>query len=307
MKPAARRHHYLPQTYLAPFTSTGSKTDQFFVLDLSGGRPFSTSPINVAVERDFNRIDIEGQSIDAIEQALSPFETGAAIAIRNVIETEKFPNDEDCNWILNLLGLIAVRNPQRRKSFNRSREQSINCIGDILISDKKIWEHHLKKARESGENINDDVPFDDVKRFIEERKYRIEFSPGSNLRVEFHAFDKLLPILGQRTWSVLVAPNNGPEFICSDHPVTLISKSGKDGPLGYGLKETEVFFPLGRRVGFYGVFETPLRPVVKLEPYQVARMNERVALNAERHVFSALESFFMLVDHQIREVQFTQG
>ncbi len=161
----------------------------------------------------------------------------------------------------------------------------------------------MKKARESGENINNDVSFDNVKQFIEERKYRLAFSPEGNLRVEFPAFDKLLPILGQRTWSVLVAPNDGPEFICSDHPVTLVWKSGKMGPVGYGLKKTEVFFPLGRRVGFYGVFETPLKPVVKLKPVHVALMNRRVALSAERHVFSALESFFMCHDGQIREVQ----
>lgn len=293
MKSTARRHHYLPQAYLAAFTRTGSKDDQFFVLNVHSGRPFSTSPINVAVERDFNRVDIEGRSIDAIEQALSPFEEQAVMAIRNVIESEKFPNEEDCNWILNLLGLIAVHNPQLQKSFNRSREQLIHCIGDLLVSDKKIWEHHVKKAREFVENINNDVSFDNMKQFIEERKYRLEFSPEGNLRVEFHTFDKLLPILGQRTWSVLVAPNDGPEFICSDHPVTLVWKSGKVGSVGYGLKETEVFFPLGRNIGFYGVFETPLKPAVKLKPDHVAMMNRRVILNAERHVFSALESFFM--------------
>jgi hypothetical protein len=303
MKSTARRHHYLPQAYLAAFTRTGSKDDQFFVLNVHSGRPFSTSPINVAVERDFNRVDIEGRSIDAIEQALSPFEEQAVMAIRNVIESEKFPNEEDCNWILNLLGLIAVHNPQLQKSFNRSREQLIHCIGDLLVSDKKIWEHHVKKAREFVENINNDVSFDNMKQFIEERKYRLEFSPEGNLRVEFHTFDKLLPILGQRTWSVLVAPNDGPEFICSDHPVTLVWKSGKVGPVGYGLKETEVFFPLGRNIGFYGVFETPLKPAVKLKPDHVAMMNRRVILNAERHVFSALESFFMWHDGQIREVQ----
>lgn len=302
-KPTARRHHYLPQIYLAAFTGTGLKDDQFFVLDVHSGRPFRTSPKNVAAERDFNRVDIEGRSPDAIEQALAPFEGQAAMAIRKVIESEEFPNDEDCNWILNLIGLIAVHNPQLRKSFNQFQEQVIHRIGDLLVSDKKIWDHHVKKVREAGDNINEDVSFEDMKRFIEERKYRLEFSPEGNLRVEFRAFDKLLPILGQRTWSVLVAPNDGPEFICSDHPVTLVWKSGKYGPVGYGLKETEVFFPLGRRVGFYGVFETPLRPVVMLKPSHVATMNRRVVLNAERHIFSAIESFFMWHEGQIREVK----
>lgn len=145
-KPIARRHHYLPQSYLAAFTNTGQKDGQFNVLEVQSGRSFRTSPINVATERDFNRVDIEGHSPDAIEQALAPFEAQAVAAIRKVIETEEFPNDDDWNWILNLLGLIAVRNPQLRESFNYSREQVIHRIGDLLVSDKKIWDHHVKKS-----------------------------------------------------------------------------------------------------------------------------------------------------------------
>ena len=302
-RPTARHHHYLPRAYLATFTDNGTKDGQFFVLEVKSGRAFRTSPKNVAAERDFNRVDIEGKSPDAIEQAPASFEQRAAQAIRDTVASETFPNDEDCNFILNLLGLIAVRNPHLRNSFNRFREEVMHRIGNLLVSDKKIWDYHVRKAREAGEVIKDTVSFENVKRFVEERRYRIEFSPEGNLRVEFRAFDKLLPILAQRTWSLLVAPADGPEFICSDHPVSLVWKNGRRGPVGYGLKETEVFFPLGRRVGFYGTFENPLRPLVKLKPGHVATMNRRVALNADRHVFSTLQVFSMWHEGQVRDVE----
>ena len=189
-----------------------------------------------------------------------------------------------------------------RGSFNSSREQVLRRIGDLVVSDKGVWDHHVKKARESGEEIGDSASFEDVKRFFEEGNYKIEFHPEGNLRVEFRAFDELLPLLGQRTWSVLVAPHEGPEFVCSDHPVTLTWKSGRSGPVGFGLKETEVFFPLGRRVGFYGVFESPLKPVVPCNPVHVATLNRRVAWNAERHAYSALESFIVWHEGKVREV-----
>lgn len=301
-KPVARRHHYLPQAYLAAFTDDGTQDSQFFVLDVESGRRFSTSPKNVAVERDFNRVDIEGVSPDAIEQALSSLEERAAQAIRQVIAREEFPDGDGHNLILNLLGLIAVRNPKFRGSFNQSRAHSMRVIADLLVSDKKIWEHHVRKAREAGEIGETDVSFEDMKRFVEEGNYNIEFHPQGNLRVEFNAFDKLLPILGQRTWSVLVAPADGPEFVSSDHPVTLVWKNGQHGPVGYGLAGTAVFFPLGRRVGFYGVFENPMPPVVKLQPEVVARMNRRVAWNADRHVFSTLPSFVIWYEGKMREV-----
>lgn len=302
VRPIARRHHYLPQGYLAAFTDTGTKEGQLFALDVHTGRGFRTSPKNVAAEKDFNRVDIDGHPPDAIETALAPFEGEAVRAIRVVIETRQFPNDDDWNWILNLLGLIAVHNPQLRKSFNQAHEQVINRIGDLLVSDKKIWAHYQQKMRDAGEDVSDSVSFEDMKRFIEERRYSLDFHPQGNLRVEFHAFNELLPLLGQRTWSVLVAPDNGPELVCSDHPVCLTWKRGRSGPVGYGLRETEVYFPLGRRVGFYGAFENPLRPVVTLSPGHVATMNRRVALNAKLHVFSTLHTFAMWHEGQVREV-----
>ncbi|BBL76068.1 DUF4238 domain-containing protein [Methylomagnum ishizawai] len=302
-KPIARRHHYLPQGYLAAFTSSGLKEDKFFVLDVNSGQAFQTSPLNVASRRDFNRVEIDGHPPDVLENALAPFEGEAVDAIRGVIENQRFPNDVDWNLILNLLGLIAVRNPKFRGSFNRSREQMLRRMAEILVSDKKIWDRHLEKARDAGENMPDGVSFEDARQFVEEGKYDFEFLPEGNLRVEFKTFDQLLPLLGQRTWSILVAPPEGPEFICSDHPVSLAWKGNRSGPIGFGLRETEVFFPLGRHVGFYGVFENPLKPTVICKPGNIATMNRRIAWNAERHVYSAQEYFCVWHEGRIREVQ----
>jgi hypothetical protein len=52
----------VPQAYLAAFTDKGTKGGKLFVLDVHTGRGFRTSPKNVASERDFNRVDIEGMT-----------------------------------------------------------------------------------------------------------------------------------------------------------------------------------------------------------------------------------------------------
>jgi hypothetical protein len=190
-----------------------------------------------------------------------------------------------------------------RTSFNQAREQVLRRISDLLVSDKNIWARHIAKARDAGESISEDVSFEQAKKFVEAGNYSIEFHPEGNLRIEFQAFDELLPLLGQRTWSVLVAPDEGPEFISSDHPVTVTWKRGRSGPVGYGLKQTEVFMPLGRRVGFYGVYETPLNSVVTCKTAHIATLNRRTALNAERHVYLAQQSFFVWDSGDIREVR----
>jgi hypothetical protein len=303
MTSTARRHHYLPQVYLAGFTDTGTKDGQFHVCDIYSGNRFRTSPKNVAAERDFNRVDVEGKPPDVVEKALSPFEEQAGQAIRNVNRMQTFPNDEDFNWIINLLCLIAVRNPQLRKSFNRSRELEIRVIEDLLVSDEKIWAHHLKKAQAAGYVGETSISFEEFKRSIKEGEYQIEFAPVGNLRVEFNTFDKILQLLGQRIWSLFIAPTTGPDFICSNHPVALTWKSSANqGPIGYGLKNTEIFFPLGPKTGFYGVYEEPLPTIVHMKPAQVAMMNTRVAQTAERHVFYARETFFLWEKGEVIEV-----
>ena len=294
MNSAARKHHYVTQAYLAAFTDTESKDGQFCVIDIQSRTCFRTSPKNVAAERDFNRVDVEGKPPDFLEQELATFEGRAVQAIRNVNQTKTFPTDEDYNYIINLLCLFAVRNPQLRNSFNRSRELSIHLIGDLLVSDEKIWAHHLKKAQGAGYVGETSISFEEFKRSIKEGEYRIEFAPEGNLRVEFRTFDKILQILGQRIWSLLVAPSSGPTFICSDHPVALNWKgSGNKGPIGYGLKNTEVFFPLGPRTGLYGVYEEALPPIVHIDPVQVAIKNTMIEQSAERHVFSATNTLLL--------------
>ncbi len=88
----ARRHHYVPQGYLAAFTDTGTKEGQFCVMEVESGDCFSTSPKNVGVARDFNRVDADGQPIDALESALASFEGEAVEVIRKVLLSQTFPD-----------------------------------------------------------------------------------------------------------------------------------------------------------------------------------------------------------------------
>ncbi|HEX9591776.1 MAG TPA: DUF4238 domain-containing protein [bacterium] len=299
-KSTARRHHYLPQAYLAQFTDLGTKEGRFHVLEIETGRKFRTSPKNVAVELDFNRVDVDGHPPDFVENVLSPMEQAAVESITNTVALGDFPSDEDYSAILHLICLIAVRNPLFRKSFNRAREHSIRVIADLLTSDEKIWKYHVQKAKEDGMEIPYPVSFEDMKRFIENRDYEIDFHPQSNLQVELKIFSKMLPILHERTWSLIIASSDGPEFICSDHPVALDFKSKCQGPIGLKSRETELFFPLTRRAGFYGTFEDPLKPVIHAKPGNVANMNRRVAFNAERHVYSCRDSFAIWLEGEIR-------
>lgn len=303
MSPIARNHHYLPQAYLAAFTETGTKDGHFFVRDVSNGKFFKTSPKNVAVERDFNRVDVEGESLDIIECELATFEGIAAQSIKKIIEIQEFPPAEEFTHIINLLCLLAVRNPKHRRSINGLRAETKHWELESLVSDERTFENTIKKAKEAGYLKECDVSFLGMKSFIEERRYSIEFTSEGNMEIEFDVFDTLLPILNRRLWSVTIAPPSGPIFVCSDDPVTLTGKDFEPGmPIGFGMPHTEVFLPLSPRVGFYGVYENPGPPVMYLTPEDVAKRNFYVASNADRHTFSPEAEFMIFHEGKIQPI-----
>jgi hypothetical protein len=70
----ARQHHYVSQCYLNGFAADRSKP-KLFVVDAKEMRSFETNPKNIAAERDFHAIDIDGVARDAFENDFSKFES----------------------------------------------------------------------------------------------------------------------------------------------------------------------------------------------------------------------------------------
>jgi hypothetical protein len=258
------------------------------VFDLSNGSSFQTRPRNVAAERDFNRVEIDGQDPDFLEKTLGALlEDKATLAIRRIAEAEKFTGDDDFTYVINLLCLLVVRNPRARRSLASAKRQSAKMIGEMLVSDRKIWEHHNRKARKAGYVSGPDISFERMKAFVDEGRYTIEVATHALIRTELSVFGDILRCLGARVWSLLNAAPDAPDFITCDHPVTLVFKDPKsEGPIGVGLHETELVFPISARHAFLGVYENPLKPVVSVKPKGVAAMNTRIIKHADRQIYS---------------------
>jgi len=163
MAKEARHHHYLPQCYLAGFTESGEKTDLLYVFEVESDRSFRTSPRNVGAERDFNRVEIDGTEPDAIEKALALFEGQAANVLKRTTDTNVIHSTDDFVMLLNLVGLLSVRNPQIRNAFNQAREALLRRVGEALVSNQSIWDHHVEKALDAGEQLPASVKYEDVK------------------------------------------------------------------------------------------------------------------------------------------------
>jgi hypothetical protein len=144
----ARNHHYVPQCYLKGFTKD-QKKPRLFVVDRKGTAPFFTHPRNVASRRDFHRINVEGLPADTLESAFSAFEGDLDNALRTATEQQSV-GGETKNYLLNLIALIAVKNPRKRENMREFRAAIARKILALSLAFREMWEEQIARARKDG-------------------------------------------------------------------------------------------------------------------------------------------------------------
>lgn len=303
MNMPSRKHHFVPQSYLAAFTEDGSKGARFFVLDAQNGRCFSTTPQNVAAKRDFNRIDAPGVPIDALESDLARFEADLAPILLRVRTSSSYPNREDLDFLINFIAHIAVRNPQSRRRAGEAFEQMRQTFWEVLLSDENMFNAHINKARENGQAF--DMTFEETKAFLRENPGITEFQPQEHTHVELSIYEDILQLFGNRHWSLVLVPPDGPSFISSDYPIGFRFKRPSEGIrfVGYGIPHTEVFFPIGTNCGLVGVFEDPFPQILNATVEQIALFNSCVMASSDKQVFSKCDRFLSIVGGRVVEIQ----
>ena len=300
----ARKHHFVPQGYLAGFTDDGTRNGQLTVFDLELQKTFRTTPRKVAAKRDFNRIDVDGLLPDAVERALGEFEGKAISIIRQLQKHGGSMTNDELSDIVTLMTLLVARNPRRRRGMNAARRHGVRVIADMLTSNRLIYESHLERAKRDGFVSKDaHVPFEKVAKFVREDRYTVEISTTENLRQEFGVlFNDIFDTLASRSWSLVMADADAHDFITCDHPVAVVFKdNGRRGPIGYDLPGTEVSFPLGPRHAVIGVLENPLRPQFTAGANGVAALNSRTVYHADRQVYATSRRVLILQSGGITE------
>ena len=303
MKNVARHHHFLARGYLAGFTDNGTQKGKLTVFDLESRKTFRTKPWNVAAKRDFNRVDIEGRRSDDLERALGEFEGQTIEVLRRLQETSGPLTTDTLSHVVTLMTLLVVRNPRSRRAMNTARRQGVRIIGDLLASDRRLYEHHVARAKRDGFIPEDmHVPFEKMAEFIRADQYTIEVSTSESLSLELGVFQSVFDTLASRHWSLVTADKDAPDFVTCDHPVAVVFKDqSMRGPIGYGLPGTEVSFPLGPRHAVIGVLEDPLQPQFTARAEEVADLNSRTVYRADRQVYARSRRVLILKQEGITE------
>jgi len=299
----ARQHHYVPQCYLKGFTHD-RENPKLFVVDGKERRNFSTAPANVAVERDFHRIDIEGVPIDALENAFSKFESELSPALERIIAARSIDDDNDRILLLNLIGLMAIKTPRLRETMRGVHEQTARIIMSMALDSPERWESQIRQAKEAGFIDKDAVAdYEGMKEFVEKEQYKIELLTTGQLQRELKLFDKILPLICNRQWMLFKAPPGKTGFVTSDHPLCLMwsdpNKRGKFYSPGLGLKGTQIVFPISNELAVIGAFEIDDGDA-DADDLLIAQINGSIIIHSTRQVYARDSDFMYKMQHHLQ-------
>lgn len=308
----ARQHHYVPQCYLRGFVRDRDKP-KLFVVDLKEQRTFTTNPKNVAVERDFHAVDVEGLPPDAFENDMSKFETDLDNALKRIVITRSIGNEDDRAYLFNLIGLMATKNPSLRESFRVAHQNTAKIIMDLATATPERYSAHLARAKKDG-FLPADTPDDykGMRKFLEgvERgEYRVETLPAMHVPMEMRTFEKILPLIFDRKWMLFKAPPNATGFITSDHPMCLRwdnpPERGRLPPPGLRHANTQLLFPVSNELALIGGYEIEDMEA-DADERLVAQINGSIMLHANRQVYAHDGDFIYMLMHSTKIMRGTE-
>lgn len=290
-KSEPRRQHFVPQFYLRGFA--GEK-DQLFVVDRPSKKTFRTAPKNVAAERDFNRVEVEGIAPNAVEKALAEFEGKVAPALERVRAAKSLANKEDRDAVMNMVCALAIRNPRQRATINDFVAELAQKIMDVGLANEERWESQVAQMKKEGVwDENADVSYEGIKKFIQDGKYTIGVAKEFNIAMEIEHHNALLQHLARRKWQIVVSKEGSGGVVTTDVPVCIRWSDGKDhgifGP-GFGLEGTEVIIPISKDMALRGTFEG-VEDLVETDIFGVGGINSVIISNAEKQVYAPNYSF----------------
>ncbi|QJD84254.1 DUF4238 domain-containing protein [Cohnella herbarum] len=253
-------------------------------------------------------MDLPDTKPDAIEDVFAYVEDNVAPIIKEVCNSHEIPDGvEDYNWLINYISLLAERTPARRKVYKKPMVDIAKRMSQMMLATPERFESIKLRMKENGVEDDDKVSYEDLRKFIFEENYTISFDNNTHVNNLLTAIDVIIPILGDRNWTVAYVPPEVGDFICSDNPVSLHWTTQKERGIwsspGHGLRETEVSIPLSSRIMLLGRFEMLPPSIVISSKRNLAILNSYTGMYADRFIYSKENDFVWFKrDHTIGNV-----
>jgi hypothetical protein len=249
--PEAKRHHYLPVSYLKRFTHDETEQGLLWICDISTREIRGQKPLNTAVQGYYNAIEKEDGTRDfQIEKDLSALE-GQVVPIIDNIECGAPLTRDERQKLAFFVAVQKHRAPDFQKQVDISLEAILGRVGRMLFADpdhaKEVFARYEK---ETGKVIG--VPPKELSEMFANRQVNVVVSRNASLQTMVNQAPQIAALLLQMEWAFLHAPG-GEAFVTSDQPFTLTAPppSSRTPPFGtYGILNPgcRKLFPLSPKV-----------------------------------------------------------
>ena len=295
MTDRAKKHHYNPAFFLAGFTKAGIQKDRLWVFDQEQFRQWQSNPRNAGCQNGFYDIQLEGSiTPDAFEsQVLAPLDAMFCDVIRRMVGEQRMPSGEEFNILLNFVALMATRTPRIRRLVTTVTSLQIRSLVESIIATDEGWERFRKSYCDASVQTDDEFA-KGLREFISAGEYSIDLDKTSHVQKIVELASAMLPLLGERRWSLGIAAEGTPDLVCSDAPVSLVptDQSSENQPIHITSRETLLIIPLTRRAILMGDYEDR-PPVFRVNDFGVLSFNS-LTITEAKQVFSSEEEFVYL-------------
>jgi hypothetical protein len=169
-------------------------------------------------------------------------------------------NGKDREDVINLITLLAVRNPRVRSDMEKMYTELLQAMVAMPFEDPARWDAVVKQLKAAGQWPDGaPVDFEGHKKFVEENKHKLK--PHQNLTVEMElaAIEKMYPYFDARKWCILKAKDDAGRFVTTNHPVCVHRPGGlnygQQFAPGLGLSDRDILLPLSSKVALVGCLE----------------------------------------------------
>lgn len=227
-----------------------------------------------------------------IERGFAEFESEAIPVLKEIGEKKRLPSKEKYDILMNYVALQIVRTPAYRNDFEKSVSKIYDQIGKlslhVLLQSKEYFDKYVDEMLQRKPHLRkEDFNYEKIYKEYKNITIQAEIDQNYHVKHAIKMIDGLLPYLGSRNWSVLSPIENKQHFITSDNPVVLIwsEPSNFNIPIGYGLRNTDIIFPINKEVVIRGRFESQPK-IAHLNFESLAKMNNYIANFSDRYLYS---------------------
>jgi hypothetical protein len=303
-----KRHHYLPEFYLAGFTIDGQRSTSFTVFDRDRAQFRFQTPKNTAVTGYYYAVEDEttGEKSMHVEELLAEVETETEPVIKK-LEARETPTDEEKECLALFCALLHTRVPQFDRAIQEMMDGGIKEVNRRFYSSVDDVKRHQEEWQQETQREPGLSP-EEAFRMIQEGDYKVVEPRQNIIKLMLELSAQLAELFLTMDWAIGHAPP-GMSLLLTDSPLLLIPPTAwqpSDRPFGLATPGAHKMVPLSRTtaifIGDTGAGFTHLQ----LTKGQVRQNNLALAARSERFVIGCDERLVKYVVRRTRLAAMSQ-